>query len=251
MCKLASGDYTVTTDADRRDVEEMYTLDENGKLEKLDYTQNGNKVSFHLDSLGLKAVVLVGKQNEKDVEPEPEQKPDVHPGKTQAKPVISMNRNSFTYNGKAQKPSVTVKVDGKKLASSDYKVSYSSGCKNVGRYAVKVTLKGNYEGSGSASFQIHPKGTSLSKLKKGKKSFKVTWKVQKSQTSGYQVQYSTSSKFKSGIKAATVKGAKAKTKTVKKLKSKKKYYVRVRTYKTVGGKNYYSGWSKAKSVKTK
>ncbi|MDO4383727.1 MAG: fibronectin type III domain-containing protein [Eubacteriales bacterium] len=251
VCKLASGDYTVTTDADRRNVEEMYTLDENGKLEKLDYTQNGNKVSFHLDSLGLKAVVLVGKQNEKGEEPEPEQKPDVHPGKTQAKPVISLNHASFTYNGKVQKPSVIVKAKGKKLAASDYAVSYSSGCKNVGRYTVKVTLKGDYEGSGSATFQIHPKETSLSKLKKGKKSFKVTWKTQKTQTSGYQVQYSTSSKFKSGIKTMAVKGTKAKTKTIKKLKAKKKYYVRIRTYKTVSGKNYYSGWSKAKSVKTK
>lgn len=234
VCKLASGDYTVTTDADRRDVEEMYTLDEKGNLAKLNFSQNGNKVTFHLDSLGLKSVVLVGEQKA-----------------ISAKPVISLNRTSFTYNGKVQKPSVTVKVDGKKLAASDYTVSYASGCKNVGKYAVKVVLKGDYEGSGSSSFQINPKGTSLSKLKKGKKSFKATWKAQKTQTTGYQVQYSTSSKFKSGTKTVTVKSVKAKTKSVKKLKAKKKYYVRIRTYRKVSGKTYYSGWSKTKSVKTR
>lgn len=36
-----------------------------------------------------------------------------------------------------------------------------------------------------------------------------------------------------------------------KLKAKKKYYVRVRTYKTVGGVKYYSPWSKVKKVKTR
>ena len=35
------------------------------------------------------------------------------------------------------------------------------------------------------------------------------------------------------------------------LKAKKKYYVRVRTYKTVSGTNYYSGWSAKKYVTTK
>lgn len=234
VCKLASGDYTVTTDADRRSVGEMYTLDEKGNLAKLEYTQTGNKVTFHLDSLGLKSVMLVGSQKA-----------------ISAKPVISLNRTAFTYNGKVQRPSVSVKVDGKKLAASNYKVTYSSGCKNVGKYTVKVTLKGDYEGSGSAAYQINPKGISLKKVSKGKKRFKATWTVQKTQVTGYQLQYNTSSKFKSGTKTVTVKSYKTKTKTVKKLKAKKKYYVRIRTYKKVSGKNYYSNWSKAKSVKTK
>ena len=37
----------------------------------------------------------------------------------------------------------------------------------------------------------------------------------------------------------------------KKLSAKKQYYVKVRTYKTAGGKKYYSSWSNVKSVKTK
>jgi hypothetical protein len=35
------------------------------------------------------------------------------------------------------------------------------------------------------------------------------------------------------------------------LKAKKTYYVRIRTYKKVDGKTYYSSWSKASKVKTK
>ncbi|MGI6170795.1 MAG: hypothetical protein ACOYIC_03550 [Butyricicoccus sp.] len=41
------------------------------------------------------------------------------------------------------------------------------------------------------------------------------------------------------------------SKKVTKLTAKKKYYVRIRTYKTVSGKKYYSSWSKAKTVTTK
>ena len=48
----------------------------------------------------------------------------------------------------------------------------------------------------------------MSKVKASKKGFKVTWKKQATQTTGYQVQYSTSSKFKS---AKTVTISKNKT----------------------------------------
>lgn len=96
-----------------------------------------------------------------------------------------------------------------------------------------------------------PKATSIKKLKKGKKSFKITW-AKVSGVTGYQIQYSTSSKFKAkSAKSVTVKGAKNTSKTIKSLKGGKKYYVRVRTYKTVNGKKYYSSWSKTKSITPK
>ena len=41
------------------------------------------------------------------------------------------------------------------------------------------------------------------------------------------------------------------SKSITKHAGKKKYYVRIRTYKKVSGKNYYSAWSKSKTVKTK
>ena len=169
---------------------------------------------------------------------------------------IKLSKTAYTYNGKVQKPSVTVKNSkGKALKNgTDYKISYPKGMKNVGKYTVKVTLKGNYSGSKSMTYNINPKGTSVSKVTAAKKGFKVTWKKQTTQTTGYQVQYSTSSKFKSA-KTVTISKNKTTSKSVGKLSAKKKYYVRVRTYKTVkiGGKSVklYSGWSKAKSVTTK
>ena len=171
---------------------------------------------------------------------------------------LTLSAASYTYDGKVKKPSVTVKdSNGKKISSAYYNVTYSGGCKNVGKYTVKVKFKKEYArfGSMSKTFTINPKGTSVSKVTAAKKGFKVTWKKQTTQTKGYEVQYSTSSNFKKGNKTVTVGKNKTTTKSVSKLSAKKKYYVRVRTYKTVkvNGKNVklYSGWSKAKSVTTK
>ena len=178
--------------------------------------------------------------------------------KTEAIPKVSnikLSKTAYTYNGKVQRPGVTVKNSkGKALKSTDYKISYPKGMKNVGKYPAKVTFRGNYSGSKSMTYNINPKGTSVSKVKAAKKGFKVTWKKQATQTTGYQVQYSTSSKFKKA-KTVTISKNKTTSKSVSKLSAKKKYYVRVRTYKTVkiGGKSVklYSSWSKAKSVTTK
>lgn len=98
------------------------------------------------------------------------------------------------------------------------------------------------------------KNTKIKKLTKGKKSFKATWS-RVSGITGYQIQYSTDSKFKKNKKTVTVKKNKTTSATVKKLKAKKKYYVRIRTYKNVklNGKTVkvYSKWSSAKKVTTK
>ena len=74
-----------------------------------------------------------------------------------ATPTVSLSSTSYTYDGKAKKPSVTVKVGATKLASGkDYTVSYANNVK-VGTATVKVTLKGNYSGSASKSFTIKDK----------------------------------------------------------------------------------------------
>ena len=80
---------------------------------------------------------------------------------------------------------------------------------------------------------------------KGKKA-KITVKKAASVT-GYQIQYGTKKNFK-GAKAVKTK---ATTKTLTKLTKNKKYYVRVRTYKVVSGKTYYSSWSGSKTVTIK
>ena len=97
---------------------------------------------------------------------------------------------------------------------------------------------------------IKPQGTSISQLKALSKGFSVQWKKRTVLSSGYQVQYSTCSTFKNG-KTITVSGTKTTSRKVTKLKGKKKYYVRVRTFKTVSGKKYYSAWSARKMIRTK
>ena len=82
------------------------------------------------------------------------------------------------------------------------------------------------------------------------KQMTVKW-GKNAKATGYQIQYSLNSKFASGNKTVTVKGAAAVSKTISSLTAKKRYYVRVRTYKTVSGKNYYSAWSAVKNVITK
>ncbi len=113
-----------------------------------------------------------------------------------------------------------------------------------------VTPKNNTTASTSTlQSASKPKKPTIKSLKKGKKSFVLQWKKIKD-VKGYQVQYSTSKKFKKAKKVNIKKSSTTKL-TVKKLKKKKKYYVRMRSYKVVNGKKVYSSWSKTKTVKTK
>ena len=86
--------------------------------------------------------------------------------------------------------------------------------------------------------------TTITSVKAQNKAFTVKWK-KKSSITGYQIQYSTNSKFKKGNKSIKIKSAKTVSKKITKLKVAKKYYVRIRTYQ---GKKY-SKWSKVKSIK--
>lgn len=91
--------------------------------------------------------------------------------------------------------------------------------------------------------------SSISSLSNGKKSFTVKWKKVSGAT-GYEVCYSTNSKFtpskKINISSSIL------SKKVSSLSAKKKYYVKVRAYKkdSTGGK-IYGSWSSVKYIKTK
>ena len=163
---------------------------------------------------------------------------------------IYLKTTKYTYDGTYKKPTVVFKNNaGKTVNTYYYTVSYT-GNKNPGTAYATVELRNGYTGSFQFAFTINPKGTSLSSLSAVSKGFTAKWKKQATQTTGYQIQYSTGSKF-SSPKTVTISKNGTVSKKVTKLKSKKKYYVRVRTYKTVSGKKYYSSWSKALAVTTK
>ena len=92
-------------------------------------------------------------------------------------------------------------------------------------------------------------GTKLSNVKAGSKKCAITWKKVKG-IDGYEIQLSTSKKFKKVAKKAKVSSSKSTT-TIKKLKKKTTYYVRIRTYKKVNGKTQTSSWSGVKKVTIK
>ena len=149
----------------------------------------------------------------------------------------------YSTNGKswkkvtATKNSVTIK---KLKAGTTYKVKVRAVAgKNKGSYSSVLTTA------------TKPAKVTLSKLTAGSKKLTATWKTVSGAT-GYEVQYSTSKKFtKKTTKTVTIKKAKTKKTTIKKLKKSKKYYVKVRAYKTVSGKNIYGAWSAVKNIKVK
>ena len=99
--------------------------------------------------------------------------------------------------------------------------------------------------------KVTVKKTTLKSAKNAKgKKIVVKWK-KNTAGNGYQIQYSTSKKFAKGNKTKKISKNKTTSYTIKKLKKKKTYYVRIRTYKKVSGKTYYSGWSSVKKVKIK
>ena len=70
---------------------------------------------------------------------------------------VTLGTTSYTYDGTAKQPAVTVKSGNTTLAATDYDVAYSNNT-NAGTATVSVTGKGNYAGStGSATFTITAK----------------------------------------------------------------------------------------------
>ena len=73
---------------------------------------------------------------------------------------VTLSKTTFTYNGKEQKPTVTVKdTDGNILKNgTDFTVTYPSNSVNVDGYNLKVTLKKKYyNGSETFYYEIRPK----------------------------------------------------------------------------------------------
>ena len=173
---------------------------------------------------------------------------------------------TYTYNGKAKKPSVTVydSETGSSISKDYYTVTYPSGRKKIGTYTVKITLKGKYySGTIKKSFKIVKKVTAPAKVtgvsgvmtedyNKEKVTYKATWK-KVSGAEGYQVQtaeddprggkfWHTAKNISGGSKTSyTYNIAWATDESID--------YVKVRAYKMADGKKIYGKWSKI--VKTK
>ena len=180
---------------------------------------------------------------------------------------ISGFSKQMVYTGKAIKQNIKVETKstyGNMLLLEegvDYEIIYKNN-KNVG--TATMTVKGigwyNYTET-EKTFKIRPQGTKITKITtkkaKGKKpSITVKWtkkskKMSKKRITGYQIMRATNSKFTKNKKTYTIKGYKNNSKTFTGLKSKKTYYFKIRTYKKIGDKTYYSKWSKYMKKKAK
>ena len=164
---------------------------------------------------------------------------------------VKLSRQFYTYNGKKNRPTVTVKDEyGSVISKNNYDLSYSNN-KAIGIASVTITFKGNYTGQLVEKYTIGPKGVNIGRLFASSKGFSVSWKKGKNIT-GYEIQYSTDMKFKATkSKSMLVTNKNTLNKKITNITGNKRYYVRVRTYCKVKGKKIYSAWSSAKIVKTR
>lgn len=159
-----------------------------------------------------------------------------------SKDISSLSVSSIsnkTYSGKAKTPDVKIKDGNYTLKKdTDYTLTYKNN-KNIGKATVTITGKGKYSGTKTVTFKIVPKKTTLT-VKKTDEKYTFSWgKV--SDADKYQIYYSTDGKnYK---KLANVSGKKTSYST-KKLDESKTYSFKIRSFKKVDGKTYYSKYSK-------
>ena len=152
---------------------------------------------------------------------------------------------SKTYTGKNITQKISVYDGKKKLKSSDYTVKYYNN-RYPGKVTVKIIGKGNYSGTITRTFRIVPAKMKNPSLKAGKRKITVSYRKAAGVT-GYQIAYSMNKKK---FQYVTVNAKQLNT-VLNGLKSKRDYYVKVRAYKTIDGKNYYGAFSALSRVRVK
>lgn len=162
-----------------------------------------------------------------------------------------LKKTTLHYTGKSIEDTIIVLDKDNNIV--DHKNCNITGASTkVGTHTITVTGKNGITGSVQMEYTVLPAKVLGLNVKSGKKLIKVSWKKHKAQTTGFQIQYSTSQNMKKG-KVKTIKNPAAVKQTIKKLASKKTYYVRIRAFKRMNnGKNikttYYSDWSSVKKA---
>lgn len=84
--------------------------------------------------------------------------------------IVMPSEETYSYNGKAQTPDVTVTLNDKELEkNTDYRIDYVNN-QNAGTATINITGMGRYEGSASKDFTITKKAVTVSGIKaQGKK----------------------------------------------------------------------------------
>lgn len=114
--------------------------------------------------------------------------------------------------------------------------------------AFRSTVASSYDMAGVKLYRM-PGCKAKTVRSNARKTVDVTWNKVKG-VSGYQIQYSTSSKFEN-YKVATINSSSKLSRRISPLSPGKYYYLRMRTYRRTGGRTYYGGWSSVQRIKVK
>ncbi len=143
------------------------------------------------------------------------------------------------------KGALTYTSSNKKVVTVDKKGHVTM--KNIGKaqITVKAAETEDYKATSvEISITVKPAKVKLTSVQVKGGRIIAKWNMA-SHVKGYQIQYSTSKKFKSGVKQAKIKKKTKVSYKSKKIKKGKTYYVRVRAYKG----NLYGAWSKKVKIK--
>ena len=169
---------------------------------------------------------------------------------------VTIPYSSYTYSGKAIKPTVTVRFkDGDVIPTSQYTVSYANNIK-LGTATITVKAKGsNTADSYKKTFVVKPAKNEITSITSTKGAFKIAWKKATAGSTGYQVQYSTDKNFVNNVHSYTSTNLSDLSENFSKVpNSGETWYVKVRSFITKDGKassTRYGNYSAVKSIKVK
>ena len=160
----------------------------------------------------------------------------------------SLTDRSFSLGAKALGGTLTYSSDTPAVAvDGSGRVTISARFMGTAKITISTSGNSTYAGAKKTVTVAVPVNSSVTSVKSNSAgTIAMTWKKVSTST-GYYVQYSQKSDF-SIKKTITINSNSKTSTTLTGLKKGAKYYVRVRTFKTVGGKNYYSSWCAKKAV---
>ncbi len=155
-----------------------------------------------------------------------------------------------TYSGKKVQPAIEATYKNQPLvAGVDYSVSFTDN-KKIGTATATITGKGIFFGTQTLTFKIMPQQMSTVKAKKKSTDYiQLSW-TKDTSISGYQIYRSDAvdGKYK---KIATITNKATTSYKDNNLTNGQSYYYKIRSYKTVNGKKWYSEYSEIKRIHTK
>ena len=165
--------------------------------------------------------------------------------------VYSTSDRNYTIGAEARGGNLIFSSDNKGVkVSSDGKVTIKAGF--IGKAIITIKAgDNNYRTvTKRVPIVVNPTMTCILSLSSPKSGQMLAAYKKNTIGTGYQIQISLNKDFVPSVKAWVTSNKKL-TRKIGSLKKGRKYYVRIRTYKLVGGAKYYSAWSAVKAVRIK